>query len=39
MELAARIHVVVRQIVGETKNLFLVGQLNLDHIMREVTCN
>lgn len=38
-ELAARIHAVVRQSVGERQNFLAVGSLKLDRITREVTCH
>ena len=38
-ELIARIHAVVRRISGDRQNLLSVGQLKLDRITREVTCD
>ena len=38
-ELVARIHAVVRRSVGNSQNLLSVGQIKLDRITREVTCD
>ena len=38
-ELVARIHAVVRRSVGNNQNLLSVGQIKLDRITREVTCD
>ena len=38
-ELVARIHAVVRRSVGNSQNLLSVGQIKLDRIAREVTCD
>lgn len=38
-ELIARIYAVIRRTVGERQNFILVGDLKLDRITREVTCD
>lgn len=38
-ELVARIHAVVRRSVGNSQNMLSVGQIELDRIAREVTCD
>lgn len=38
-ELVARIHAVVRRSVGNSQNMLSVGQIKLDRIAREVTCD